>query len=57
MTTAVTFIIGFFLGGMAVGFICFCGLTVHFYKKGLDAQEEIYGNDEENNNEAETNPG
>ena len=54
MTTAATFIIGFFIGGMAATFIVFLMLTVYFYKQGDDARKEIYANDEENTDEAYT---
>ena len=54
MTTALTFVLGFFVGAMAVGFICFCGLTVYFYNINNEARKEIYANDEENTNEADT---
>ena len=54
MNTVTPFIIGFFIGGMAATFICFFALTVYFYKLGDDAQKEIYGNDQENTNEADT---
>ena len=54
MTTAVTFILGFFLGAVAAAIICFCALTAYFYKLGDDAQKQIYGNDKESNSETET---
>ena len=54
MTTAATFIIGFFIGGMAAAFIGFLMLTVYFHKKGTDDHKEIYANNQENTNEADT---
>ncbi len=49
-----SFLIGFFLGGMAAGVLFFLALTVYYWRLAREAQEEIYGNDKENNNETET---
>ena len=54
MTIPTTFVIAFFLGFISAGIVFFLALTFYYWKLALDAQKEIYGNDEKDNR-TETN--